>query len=176
MKLKSYLEKGSGEVIGFLCILPIIIFMLVILVSVVQLGSIKERLEYTAYVACRKAIVVSDENKNNDYLDDALEAAQKAAEADLVPSGEKFVPGSVKVDLELVQKKDTANKTKKKGSKDSKAEKLTWEKGNYVQCTVSVEVKSLTPFLSGKKSASIVMMIEKPVSEGDSYPWFEHFR
>ena len=46
---KIFFEKGSGDIVGFLAMLPVTIFMLVILISMVQLGSIKESLEYTAY-------------------------------------------------------------------------------------------------------------------------------
>ena len=54
---KTYWQRGGGDIVGFLCTLPCIIFMLVLLISIIQIGSIKERLEYTAYLACRKAVV-----------------------------------------------------------------------------------------------------------------------
>lgn len=160
-RLKKFLKQGSGEILGFLWVSPCIIFILVLLVSVVQLGSIKERLEYTAYLACRQAVVASDTDKDKDYLDDAKKAAKKTAEEDLAKSGLKYEAGSVKVKLKIVG----TDKSEKGGK---------WEKGNYVQCTVSVKVKAVTPFLSGRKSANIVMMIEKPASEGNSYPWLEN--
>ena len=58
MLRKEYWEKGSGDIVGFLCTLPCIIIMLVLIVSIIQIGSIKERLEYTAYLACRQAVVI----------------------------------------------------------------------------------------------------------------------
>ena len=155
---KNFFEKGSGDIVGFLAMLPVTIFMLVILISMVQLGSIKERLEYTAYLACRKAVVASK------YIDDAKKIALQTARDDLAKSKLKYVPGSVKVDLKLVSA----------DANSSNSSTAKWEKGNYIQCTVSVKVKSVTPFLSGRKSATIVMMIEKPATEGSSYPWFDN--
>ena len=89
---------------------------------------------------------------------------KKTAIADLKKSKLKYKDGSVKVKLELVENKNAGS---------SNNSKLKWEKGNYVQCTVSVKIKAVTPFLSGRRSASIVMMIEKPAAEGSDYPWFD---
>lgn len=161
-RIFNYLRKGGSEVIGFLVTMPFLIFMLVMIICTVQLGSIKERLEYTAYLACRQAVVATDENKNGRIKDDAKRIAKKVADTELLTSGETFIPNSIKVQLNYVTNTGEAISDKK------------WEKGNYVQCTVSVEVKTPTPFLSGRKSASIIMMIEKPASEGSAYPWFEH--
>ena len=161
---KIFFEKGSGDIVGFLAMLPVTIFMLVILISMVQLGSIKERLEYTAYLACRKAVVAYDTDQDGKYIDDAKKIALQTARDDLAKSKLKYVPGSVKVDLKLVSA----------DANSSNSSTAKWEKGNYIQCTVSVKVKSVTPFLSGRKSATIVMMIEKPATEGSSYPWFDN--
>lgn len=161
---KTYWQRGSGDIVGFLCTLPCIIFMLVLLISIIQIGSIKERLEYTAYLACRKAVVASDTNGNGSCMDEAKKIAKKTAIADLKKSKLKYKDGSVKVKLELVENKNAGS---------SNNSKLKWEKGNYVQCTVSVKIKAVTPFLSGRRSASIVMMIEKPAAEGSDYPWFD---
>lgn len=161
---KIYWQRGSGDIVGFLCTLPCIIFMLVLLISIIQIGSIKERLEYTAYLACRKAVVASDTNGNGSCMDEAKKIAKKTAIADLKKSKLKYKDGSVKIKLELVENKNAGS---------SNNSKLKWEKGNYVQCTVSVKIKAVTPFLSGRRSASIVMMIEKPAAEGSDYPWFD---
>lgn len=142
--------------------------MMVIFISVVQLGSVKERLELTAYLACRQAVVASDINHDGKYMDDAKKAAKDRAKQDLDSSSEIFDRDSLKVSLELLKKGDAEGE-------DDESRDLKWEKGNYVKCTVSVRVSAPTPFLSGRKSASIVMMIEKPANEGMVYPWFEHF-
>ena len=179
---KEFWKQGSGDIIGFLCVLPCIIFMLVLLISMVQIGSIKERLEYTAYLACRQAVVASDRNNNGTCMDDAQKIATQTAMDDLEMSDLKFIPGSIKVKVELVDDEETAKSdfdtipidkvlSKKKKSKKDEVE---WEKGNYAKCTVSVKIESVTPFLSGTRSASIVMMIEKPAAEGTDYPWFDN--
>ena len=179
---KSFWQRGSGDIVGFLCTLPCIIFMMVLLVSIIQLGSIKDRLEYTAYLACRQAVVATDKNGNGSCMDEAKKMAKKTAVEDLKKSKLKYVNGSVKVKLALVQHGgessgdfDTAvGNEGLLNNSGQETSSLKWEKGNYVQCTVSVKIKSVTPFLSGTRSASIVMMIEKPVAEGSDYPWFEH--
>lgn len=179
---KSFWQRGSGDIVGFLCTLPCIVIMMVLLVSIIQLGSIKERLEYTAYLACRQAVVATDKNGNGSCMDEAKKIAKKTAVEDLKKSKLKYVDGSVKVKLNLVQHKsgNSGDFDTVTGSEDAlnnsgkETSSLKWEKGNYVQCTVSVKIKSVTPFLSGTRSASIVMMIEKPASEGSDYPWFEH--
>ena len=180
---KTYWQRGSGDIVGFLCTLPCIIFMLVLLISIIQIGSIKERLEYTAYLACRKAVVASDTNGNGSCMDEAKKIAKKIAIDDLKKSKLKYENGSVKVKLELVKDKNAGspgdfdavvgNIDSLTGSGSSNNSKLKWEKGNYVQCTVSVKIKTVTPFLSGRRSAAIVMMIEKPAAERSDYPWFD---
>ena len=179
---KSFWQCGSGDIVGFLCTLPCIILMLVLLVSIIQLGSIKERLEYTAYLSCRQAVVATDKNGNGSCMDEAKDIAEKIAVEDLKKSKLKYVDGSVKVRLNLVQQReresgylDTVSEPEDTSVNLGKeTSSLKWEKGNYVQCTVSVKTESVTLFLSGTKSASIVMMIEKPASEGSNYPWFNH--
>lgn len=167
---RTYWKKGSGDIVGFLCTLPCIITMLVLLISIIQIGSIKERLEYTAYLACRQAVVAPDRNNNGSCMDDAKKIAVQTAMDDLEKSNLKFVPGSIKVTLTLVDG-DTTSKSARKNI--SKKGELKWEKGNYVECTVAVKIKAITPFLSGTRSASIVMMVEKPATEGTDYPWFD---
>ena len=177
---KSFWQRGSGDIVGFLCTLPCIILMLVLLVSIIQLGSIKERLEYTAYLACRQAVVATDKNGNGSCMDEAKDIAEKIAVEDLKKSKLKYVDGSVKVRLNLVQQRESGHLDTVSEPEDTsvnsgkETSSLKWEKGNYVQCTVSVKIESVTPFLSGTRSASIVMMIEKPASEGSNYPWFDH--
>ena len=157
---KKFWVTGSADILGFLAISPCLIIMIAMLLGMVQLGSIKERLEYTAYLACRQAVVAEDKDNDGDYQKDAEKIAKDIATDDLAKSGLKFVPGSVKVELKLIGAKEDKN--------------LKWEKGNYVQCTVSVKIKPYARFLRGKRSATIVMMIEKPASYGGSYPWFEN--
>ena len=89
---KKFWKKGSGEIIGFLSVLPVIIFLLVMLISIAQMGSIKERMEYTTYVAGRAAVVQKD-------FSSARKAAYETAQRDLLNFSNTFEPGSLKVTL-----------------------------------------------------------------------------
>lgn len=129
---KKFWKKGSGEIIGFLSVLPVIIFLLVMLISIAQMGSIKERMEYTTYVAGRAAVVQKD-------FSSARKAAYETAQRDLLNFSNTFEPGSLKVTLRII---------KKTGSSTSNKD---WKKGNYLSCTISVNTKTLSPLINGKK-------------------------
>jgi len=146
---KKFWKKGSGEIIGFLSVLPVIIFLLVMLISIAQMGSIKERMEYTTYVAGRAAVVQKD-------FSSARKAAYETAQRDLLNFSNTFEPGSLKVTLRII---------KKTGSSTSNKD---WKKGNYLSCTISVNTKTLSPLINGKKSCTLTMMIERPTDDLDS--------
>ena len=146
---KKFWKKGSGEIIGFLSVLPVIIFLLVMLISIAQMGSIKERMEYTTYVAGRAAVVQKD-------FSSARKAAYETAQRDLLNFSNTFEPGSLKVTLRII---------KKTGSSTSNKD---WKKGNYLSCTISVNTKTLSPLINEKKSCTITMMIERPTDDLDS--------
>ena len=146
---KKFWKKGSGEIIGFLSVLPVIIFLLVMLISIAQMGSIKERMEYTTYVAGRAAVVQKD-------FSSARKAAYEPAQRDLLNFSNTFEPGSLKVTLRII---------KKTGSSTSNKD---WKKGNYLSCTISVNTKTLSPLINGKKSCTLTMMIERPTDDLDS--------
>lgn len=155
-------KKGGGEVIGFLCIVPIVIFMFSVLITTLQVGKLKERLEYVAYKACRQAVVCKDRNKDGDYMDDALEAAQDVTELEFERrSPDAFDNGTYTTELTLLS------------AEGEDEEDVVWEKGRYVKCTISVDATTPLAFMSGTKYASIVMMIESPANEGGEYPWFK---
>ena len=146
---KKFWKKGSGEIIGFLSVLPVIIFLLVMLISIAQMGSIKERMEYTTYVAGRAAVVQKD-------FSSARKAAYETAQRDLLNFSNTFEPGSLKVTLRII---------KKTGSSTSNKD---WKKGNYLSCTISVNTKTHSPLINGKKSCTLTMMIERPTDDLDS--------
>lgn len=134
---KEFWKKGSGEVFGFLCVSPIMVVLIVMLVGVVELSCFKEKLEYTAYVACRAAAV-------SETKAEALAAARKAAEEDLRSYSADY-SGGVTVTLRF----PTANRE--------------WKKGNYVTCTVKVSARPISPFINGRTvKSSLTMAIEKP--------------
>ena len=148
---KEFWKQGSGEIIGFMYTLPVLLVLLVMLIGIIQVGALKERLEYTAYVGCRAAVVSKD-------YDMALKNAKETIKNDLESASIHYEPGSLEVDLKLIT--ETSDKKKKK----------EWSKGSYLQCTVKVKVRTVTPFISGFKTSKIVMMIERPV---DEMGWFD---
>ena len=146
---KKFWKKGSGEIIGFLSVLPVIIFLLVMLISIAQMGAIKERMDYTTYVTGRAAVVQKD-------FSSARKAAYETAQRDLLNFSNTFEPGSLKVTLRIIKKNgfSTSNKD--------------WKKGNYLSCTISVNTKTLSPLINGKKTCTLAMMIERPTADLDS--------
>lgn len=137
LKDKQFWKKGGGEVIGFVYILPFIVMLICCIIAAAQVSAVKQQLSYTAYNACRAAVVSTDEAT-------ALargEAIYEGAIGDIVTvstmGGTTYIP----FELEIL---DGAQ----------------WEKGSFVKCTVRIYVKTLLPFTSGVREESIVMMIE----------------
>ena len=58
---RNYWKRGSAEMVGFIVILPCITFFLVCLAALIQMGMVRSRMEYVAYVACRAAVVSTKE-------------------------------------------------------------------------------------------------------------------
>ncbi len=188
IKRKQFWRQGSGEIIGFLCVLPVIIFMLAMFVSVVQIGTLEEQLEYVVYNACRQAVVVHDENDDGDYFDDAETLIEDYVKTELGDVKKIDFTKEDTVDLAIVNadgedastssKKSSSSKTsssKTSSKKDSSgSDENEWVKGAYLRCTVSAYIEAPLEFMSGTKYSTIVMMIERPATEGGDYPWFEN--
>ena len=151
------LKKGAGETVSF---------MMVTILALIQAAGIKQRLEYTAYTACRAAVTCKN-------YDDAVKTAERVAKEDLHRAQSigkiKYVSGSEKVDL-LFADEEVRASTGRPSASSADTEK--WKKGQYVRCTVTVKLKTLIAFMDGERTVSIVMMIENPATEGGEYPWF----
>ena len=65
MVKKMKWKKGSGEILGFCAIIPMLFIMFMVLISALQVGIAKQRMEYAAYSACRAAVVSSDNDTAN---------------------------------------------------------------------------------------------------------------
>lgn len=139
-KTIDFWKKGSVEVFSYICILPAVFMLMVMVVGMVQLGTLKEKMEYTTYVACRAA--AASETKAKAKIN-----AQEVAEENLKGLTNSYEDGSLKVNIKCISGKI--------GKSTSK-----WEKGNYVQCDLTVNATTITPFIKGKKTYSIVMAIE----------------
>ncbi len=130
-------NKGSGEILGFCAIVPMLFIMFMVLISALQVGIAKQRMEYAAYSSCRAAVVSSDK----DYAKNQANGVAK----EYLGSMNCIDSDSVNVNLEVI---DTDT---------------TWVKGHFVECTLSADVHTILPFFTnGTKSVSIVMMIENP--------------
>lgn len=135
--LKKKLKKGSGELFGFICISPIIMLLMLMLVSVAQVSSLKEKMAYTTYVACRAAVLAETK-------EEAEKSALEAAEKDLSRYS-RSIQGDVEVKL---------NYASGSGHK--------WEKGNYITCVLKVKPATVSPLVKDKKiKCSMTMAIEK---------------
>ena len=135
MRILSFWKKGSAEILGFTVILPMIVFCITVITSLVQLSITQEHLEYTVYSAARAAVTSDDDVT-------AITRAKEVAESCFEEAG--YDPDSVNVSITL---DDTS---------------LGWVKGNFITCEVSFYVDLLSPFADGDRSASIVMMVERP--------------
>lgn len=66
---KDFWKKGASEILSFIVLAPVMLILFALLASIVQSESLKEKLEYTTYVAARAAA-----------LSESLPAAQANAE------------------------------------------------------------------------------------------------
>lgn len=151
MNLKKFLKKGSGEAISFIVLAPLIVGIIAIVIHLILLMSLKQRLEYTTYVACRAAVV-------SDKMEDAKKNAQLAAEQDLSSYSAFIKAGSIHADIGYAGKAKSVKQKKRNGTTKSSQ----WARGNYLTCTVSFEPSENLFKGLKKQEFTIVMAIEKP--------------
>ena len=132
-RTKSYWKRGSGELIGFVCLLPLIMLLLCAMISAAHIGFVNQQLNYTAYNSCRSAVV-------SDTFAIAETRAMQVYNSNMgTENADKY--GYESCTLEIIS-----------GS--------SWGKGVYVKCTVRYYVDTFMPFTSGVREQSIVMMVE----------------
>ena len=131
-------KKGSGEIIGFGIVMPMLVLLFCGIISAAQLSMANETLQYSAYSSCRAAVVTADESL-------ALTRAETVAK-EIVSQNGTIDTSTLDVKLTLM---DVA---------------YGWKKGNFVQCDVTVYVDTMMPFTSRTRTASIIMMIERPAN------------
>lgn len=128
-------RKGGGELIGFVLVLPVIMFVFCAIIMAAQLGIARQSLEYTTYSAARAAVICENQSQ-----------AQSAAELivdDMIYEIPGVEPGSASVTIQNYM-----------GS--------AWQKGGLINCTVQVQVNTVSPWSSSILTADITMMIERP--------------
>lgn len=133
-------RKGSGEILGFCAIIPALFALVLVLIAAIQLGITRQRMEYTAYSACRAAVVSSSKS--------VAETHASGIANDYLSSYGAIDPGSILVNLEVI---------------DTNPE---WKKGHFVKCTLSADVQTIMPAMfgsiNGRKETTVIMMIENP--------------
>lgn len=131
---RNYSKKAGGELLGFTLIAPLVIVLIWAIVGAAQIANANQKLNYCVYNTCRAAVVC-----------DGYETAQQKAQEmyELQFGTDNFSDhGYEPYTLELI-------------SDDG-----SWEKGQYIRCTVRYYVETLAPFVSGVRESSIIMMIE----------------
>ena len=129
-------KKGSGEIIGFGIVMPILVFIFCGIISASQLSMATETLQYAAYCSCRAAVVSVDEA--------TAESRANSVAKELASLNSAISPDTIECGLTLLDNS------------------LIWQKGNFVRCDVSAYVDTMMPFTSRKRTASIIMMVERP--------------
>ena len=163
--LVKKLKKGSTDALAIMCLTPLIIILMGALTSIIQISVVREKIEYTTYVAARAAALSYSED---DYQDNA----QEVAWLDIV-SDEKiceyidqdFGEDGVKCDVSIVEGGTFSETRPPEGARTG-----SFRKGNFIKCTVTVRVKPAISIVEGKnaeKSFTIYMAIEKPDTSTD---------
>ena len=142
-KQKAFWQKGGGEIIGFAYILPFIIMLICCIIAAAQISITNQRLSYTAYNACRSAVVSVDETTAHERGLAIFESVMGDSATLVSQSGVMYEP----FEMEILDGNP-------------------WVKGSFVKCTVRVYVRTLLPFTSGVREESIVMMIESGAPGG----------
>lgn len=125
-------KRGSGEALTFAVIVPLTMFMLVAIVSAVQLGLVSQKLSYAVY-SCGRAAAVSEDSTSG--IARATELYDEIMGLDYLEDG--YIPCEIEV-----------------------LDNESWEKGSYIRITVKYKIDVLLPFIPDSRTESIVMMIE----------------
>lgn len=150
-KIRKYLKKGSGEALGFTVMAPFMVMLIALLINFVQYVGLKEKIEYTTYVAGRAA-VVSETKKMAD------KNAELAAKQNMLAYQAYIKPGSFKVKLSY----PSGTKARKVTDAAGQSKTSSWAKGNYITCTVTAKTNLPILFFSGKTvKVAMTMAIEK---------------
>lgn len=151
MKIFKKMKKGSGDAVSFTVLAPIMVMLISMTVYLVLYMSLREKLEYTTYVACRAAVV-------SDTLADARRNANIVAKEDM-KSYAPLIDGNTAT-ITLNYTSGAKNVKSKKADGTTRSSK--WGKGNFLECKVSVKPTIPVLGLNSKKvECNIVMAIEK---------------
>lgn len=137
-------KKGSSELISMAIVLPIIFMLIFSVIGIIQIGLIRQTLEYTTYLSGRAAVVCEDYNT-------ALAQATSAAKMTMAESTFGANADEVTVKLELVG-----------GTSSTTGSGIEWEKGALLKCQVIVPAYEFLSFSHKDLTSTIYMMVERP--------------
>ena len=143
-RLKINWRKGSSELISMAIVLPILFMLIFGSIGIIQIGLLRQTLEYTAYLSGRAAVVC-------ETMEEAKTEALSAAKMTIAQSTFGVDPEHVEVDLQLVG-----------GTSSTTGSGIEWEKGALLSCKVSVPAYDYVTLSGAKFSTTIYMMVERP--------------
>ena len=153
-----YFQNGSGELLGFIALVPAIFALLIAIIIIVKMTSLRQKMEYTAYVACRAAAL-------SDTQEEAQKNAEKVVGIELGSYEELFDIKGFKVEIKpfVPGKYTEPEKIKNIDTRTGKEIDSEWKKGNFVDFTLTVYINNINVFLKGvkEKECRLYMAIEK---------------
>lgn len=130
----KWLKKGGGEFVGFAISM---FFLTSILITIIGAVVLQDSLQYLNMVNQQLARdVIVCEN-----IDDAQETAEKNAK--------EYFKYKKSISDEKVDVFFTPGSEEK------------WKKGNYITVLISVKIKSISPFTSGRYTSMVITMLER---------------
>ena len=143
-KRKVDWKNGSSELISMAIVLPVIFLLIFSVIGIIQIGLIRQTLEYTTYLSGRAAVVCEDYNS-------ALAQASSAAKMSIAESTFGTNVEEVSVKLELVG-----------GTSSTTGSGIEWEKGALLKCQVIVPAYEFLSSSHKDLTSTIYMMVERP--------------
>lgn len=133
-------RRGGGEFVGYSISMVFLSYLFILIISFMILNSAMGTIENASALISRDIVSCSS-------LEDAQERAQKDAEAYLKQCG-NIKSDSIKAEVGYAAGSDT-----------------DWQKGNFLEVTISGYVKTCEPFTSGVKISTATIMIENSGGE-----------
>lgn len=158
VKKKINWKKGSSELISMTICLPLLLFIIYAMVGVIQLGLMRQTLEYTVYASTRAAVVC-------DNPTDAQLQARNIAVTTLANTTFGGDIDNIQVNLKLVGGTSQASGA---GASASSMNGIRWEKGALLQCEIVVPMFNFSILGKDSMRTTLFMMVEKPAR---TYYW-----
>lgn len=158
VKKKINWKKGSSELISMTICLPLLLFIIYAMVGVIQLGLMRQTLEYTVYASTRAAVVC-------DNPTDAQLQARNIAVTTLANTTFGGDIDNIQVNLKLV---GGTSQTSGPSASEHSMDGIRWEKGALLQCEIVVPMFNFSILGKDSMRTTLFMMVEKPAR---TYYW-----